>query len=74
MAVVVLEPYVEKHLLAERVGSDGEQYDVVWEGVYAVTPLPNNDLQEIVCDLASILREAVRRTGLVKACDSPRMG
>ena len=66
MAVMVLDPYVEKHLLAERVGSDGDQYDEVWEGVYVVTPLPNNDHQEIVCDLASILREAVRRTGLGK--------
>jgi len=29
MAVMVLDPYVEKHILAERVGTDGDQYDEV---------------------------------------------
>ena len=48
MAVMVLDPYVEEQVLAERVGSDGDQYDEVWEGVYIVTPLPNDEHQEIV--------------------------
>ena len=34
MAIMVLDPYVEEHILAERVGTDGDQYDEVWEGVY----------------------------------------
>ena len=34
MAVMVLDPYVEERILAEREGSDGSQYDEVWEGVY----------------------------------------
>lgn len=64
MAVMVLDPYVEQQILAERARSDGEQYDEVWEGVYIVTPLPNNEHQELVCDLASILTEVIRRLGL----------
>ena len=48
MAVMVLDPYVEEQMLAERAGSDGDQYDEVWEGVYIVTPLPNDEHQEIV--------------------------
>jgi len=47
-----------------RVGSDGDQYDEVWEGVYIVTPLPNCDHQEIVGELDSILREVIVRTKL----------
>jgi Uma2 family endonuclease len=64
MAVMVLDSYVEEQILAERIGKDGDQYDEVWEGVYVVTPLPNNDHQEIVGDLGSILQEVVRRAKL----------
>ena len=63
MAVMVLDPYVEQQILAERARSDGDQYDEVWEGVYIVTPLPNNEHQELVFELVSILREVVRRPG-----------
>ena len=66
MAVMVLDPYTEERLLAERAGTDGDQYDEVWEGVYVVTPLPNNDHQEIVGEFVSILTEVIRRPGLGK--------
>ena len=59
MAIMVLDPYVEKHILAERVGSDGDQYDEVWEGVYVVSPLPNDEHQKIVSALDSILQYVV---------------
>ena len=56
---MVFDPYVEKHLLAERVGSDGNQYDEVWEGVYIVSPLPNDEHQKIVSALDSILQYVI---------------
>jgi Uma2 family endonuclease len=56
---MVLDPYVERQILADRAGSDGDQYDEVWEGVYVVTPLPNDEHQEIVSALDSILQEVV---------------
>ncbi len=59
MAIMVLDPYVEQQIRAERAGSDGDQYDEVWEGVYVVTPLPNDEHQEIVSALDSILQEVV---------------
>ena len=64
MAVMVLDPYLEQQILAERARSDGEQYDEVWEGVYIVTPLPNNDHQELVFEFVSILGEVIRRPAL----------
>ena len=67
MAIMVLDPYVEKQILAERTGSDGDQYDEVWEGVYIVTPLPNNDHQVLVGEFTFILTEAVGRAGLGQA-------
>jgi Uma2 family endonuclease len=64
MAVMVLDPYVEKQILAERASSDGDQYDEVWEGVYIVSPLPSNEHQRLVYRLSVILGEAVEREGL----------
>jgi len=64
MAIMVLDPYVEEQILAERTGSDGDQYDEVWEGVYVMTPLPNNDHQVLVGEFAFVLGEAVGRVGL----------
>ncbi len=60
MAIMVLDPYVEEQLLAERESRDGSQYDEVWEGVYVMAPLPNNEHQEIVSALDSILQEVIR--------------
>ena len=59
MAVMVFDPYVEQQVLAARVGLDGDQYDEVWEGVYIVSPLPNDEHQKIVSALDSILQYVV---------------
>ncbi len=64
MVIMVLDPYVEEQILAERSGLDGSQYDEVWEGVYIVTPLPNNDHQVLVGELSFVLGESVGRAGL----------
>jgi Uma2 family endonuclease len=64
MAVMVLDPYVENHILSERAASEGNRYDEVWDGVYVMAPLPNNEHQELVYELAYVLGEAVARTGL----------
>jgi Uma2 family endonuclease len=64
MAIMVLDSDMEAQILAERVGSDGDRYDEVWEGVYIVTPLPNNDHQVLVGELSYVLGETVGRTGL----------
>jgi len=66
MAVLVLDPYVEAQILSERAGSDGDQYDEVWEGVYIVTPLPNDEHQEIVSALNAILDQVIARERLGK--------
>jgi Uma2 family endonuclease len=69
MAIMVLDPYVEEQVLALRVGTDGNQYDEIWEGVYIVTPLPNDEHQEIVSALDSILHEIIAwpKLGKVRA-------
>jgi Uma2 family endonuclease len=63
MAIVVLDQYVEQQVLAQRMCSDGNQYDEVWEGVYIVSPLPNNEHQRLVCELSYVLGETLRSSG-----------
>jgi hypothetical protein len=64
MAVMALDPYVEKQVLAERIGTDGDQYDEVWDGVYIVLPLPNIDHQELVQEFGYVFGEVIRRPKL----------
>ncbi len=64
MAILVFDPYVEEQVLASRVGTDGDKYDEVWEGVYIVTPLPSNEHQRLVNKLCVILSEAVEAKDL----------
>ncbi len=61
---MVLDPYVEQQILAERQVCDGKQYDEVWEGLYVMTPLPNNEHQELVSEFTQVLVETVKRAGL----------
>jgi Uma2 family endonuclease len=64
MAVMVLDSYIEEQVMALRAGSDGSQYDEVWEGVYVVTPLPSNEHQVLVGEFAYVLGEVIARPRL----------
>ena len=56
MAMLVTDPYTEERLKAEREASGADRYDEVWDGVYLMTPLPNNEHQRIVLRLSQILQ------------------
>lgn len=66
MATLVLDEYEEKQLLAARAENGGDRYDEVWEGVYVMMAFPNNEHQEIVMGLSSLLYEVVQKNGLGK--------
>lgn len=67
MAVVVLDPYEEKPLLERREAAAGSQYDEVWDGVYMLMLLPNDEHQEIVIGLSGIFLITIQWTGLGQA-------
>lgn len=64
MAIVVLNPHVEKRLLEEREAAGQSQYDEVWDGVYVMSPLPNNEHQGIVTGLSGIFLIVIEWLGL----------
>jgi Uma2 family endonuclease len=59
MALLVTDPDLETRLKAERRRSDSDGHDEVWEGLYVMAPLPNDDHQDIQGSLIAMLREAL---------------
>ena len=61
MALMVLDPTEEARLKAARQASGGDRYDEVWEGVYMMAPLANNEHQELQFELGMAIKSAVGR-------------
>jgi len=59
MPVLILDPYLEQRIRAERVDPSVSQYDEVWEGVLVVAPLPNNEHQRIASRITSAFSSLV---------------
>ena len=64
MAVLVTDRNVEDRLRAEREASGADRYDEVWDGVYVMPPMPNDEHQQLVMRMGSILQELVGWPGL----------
>jgi Uma2 family endonuclease len=64
MSVFVADPYLGQRLRAERRAAGADKYDEVWDGVYVVMPLPNNEHQDLVSQVNSYLFLTVQMAGL----------
>jgi Uma2 family endonuclease len=62
--MIINDPWTENRLREERQAADVDHYDEVWEGVYMMTPFPNNEHQELVLELTAVLREVVKKGSL----------
>jgi Uma2 family endonuclease len=66
MATLVTDPAVESRILAERQAIGADRYDEVWEGVYMMNPIPNDEHQDLVMNLSATIFEVVTGAGLGK--------
>lgn len=64
MAVLVHNPNLERDLKAEREASGADRWDEVWDGVYVMPPLPNDEHQQLVIGIAAIYQDVVGWPGL----------
>ena len=64
MAILVADPFLEHRLIAERRASGADRYDEVWEGIYIMVPMPNDEHQQMVMQLGAILQETIGWSGL----------
>src|SRR4051812_18445019 len=47
MAMMVLDSFVEQQIRADREARGIDRHDEVWEGVYMMAPIANNEHQEL---------------------------
>jgi hypothetical protein len=64
MPTLVLDPYVEERIRAEREASGADRYDEVWEGVYIMAPLADDEHQDLQTQLGAVLQVCVGWKGL----------
>jgi Uma2 family endonuclease len=59
MSLMVLDLELADQLKAQRQASGADRYDEVWEGVYMMAPLANNEHQHLQLGLAAAIKNAV---------------
>ena len=55
MTTIILDPLAEQQILAERQSHGLDRYDEVWDGVYIMSPLANNEHQQLATRLTTIM-------------------
>jgi Uma2 family endonuclease len=59
MAMFITDPWTIEEIKARRAQTGADQHDEVWDGVYIVSPLANNEHQDLVSRLTGILFAAL---------------
>ena len=65
-SVMVFDPHEAQRLMAERAANGHDRYDEVWEGVYVMNPLADNEHQDLVTELGTVFCIAITWQGLGK--------
>ncbi len=64
MTMIVHEPWTEAQIKAERAATGADRSDEVWDGVYVVSPFPNNEHGEIVSGLIFVFHTIINQPKL----------
>ncbi len=64
MATLINDPILEDRLLEERRASGGDRYDEVWDGVYVMSPLADDEHQDLAAGLTFAFYATVSVAGL----------
>jgi Uma2 family endonuclease len=59
MKLLVNDPDQAKRLIRERRRSGGDRYDEVWNGVYVMSPLADNEHQKLITRLSTAIDSVV---------------
>jgi Uma2 family endonuclease len=64
MVSLITDGRLEEQLITARRAAGTDKYDEVWEGVYVMGPMADNEHQDLTTELATILRVIVTWSGL----------
>jgi len=59
MATLIIDADLEQRLLEQRRAWGADRYDEVWEGIYVMSPMPNNEHQGFVGALSAVYQVVV---------------
>lgn len=59
MSVLIQDATIVAALLEQRRTSGRDRYDEVWDGVYVMSPMADNEHQDLATELAAILRTII---------------
>lgn len=60
MATLIRDPEVEQRLIARRRRLGQDKFDEVWNGVYVMAPLANDEHQDVAGGIYALFREVVQ--------------
>jgi len=64
MVTLVTDPDLSASLIQDRQAQGVDHHDEVWEGVYVMAPIANDEHQQLVTRLATVLTETIDFAGL----------
>lgn len=64
MATLIRDREVERQLIARRRRLGQDKFDEVWNGVYVMSPLANDEHQDLSGSLYALFRESIQEAGL----------
>lgn len=64
MATLINDPDLEQRIREEREVSGSDRFDEVWDGVYVMAPMPNNEHQDVAAKMLTAFVIALDWTGL----------
>jgi Uma2 family endonuclease len=64
--LLVCDENIAEEMIAQRQLSGGDRFDEVWDGVYVMSPIANNEHQSLGSDLGAVIKSVVdwNRNGL----------
>ena len=63
MTALIADADLQRQVIARRRANGSDRWDEVWDGVYVLQPLPNNEHQAIVTRLCTVLDTIIGLTG-----------
>ena len=64
MATLIHDRYIEREIIVRRQRLGQDHYDEVWNGVYFMAPMANDEHQDVAGSLYSLFRGVIQEAGL----------
>jgi Uma2 family endonuclease len=64
MVAMITDPALEDELISRRRRTGADRYDEIWDGIYVMTPLADDEHQALVSGFTAVLHVAVEWAGL----------